>query len=293
MDFTTPPLSEQKQDLVNQATFIIANPDDEEIEAKVRKLFTDYLELMPGMKLENEENQEQRYRVYARSIPVLKKGYVQDAVSDWDQPLYKSSNTALLDKEASKFLALERGKHIGGGKAVMLHDQSSPTLIESPNAVLYKMMKAERKNDYKEVYKIGKAYLDKNPQTAFDDISSVSFIERIEKMTKAHAPKSARKPMWAILADIGGFKPGTVAAPIFRVAEQLETLSKTNPKQAIKSGEEYLAWKGHKKDTEYVRRIQSFVDKLKSEHSFKSIKGDLHKFKEDQNPKQKDSQYKV
>ncbi|VEB38717.1 coiled-coil protein [Legionella sainthelensi] len=293
MDFTTPPLSEQKQDLVNQATFIIANPDDEEIEAKVRKLFTDYLELMPGMKLENEENQEQRYRVYARSIPVLKKGYVQDAVSDWDQPLYKSSNTALLDKEASKFLALERGKHIGGGKAVMLHDQSSPTLIESPNAVLYKMMKAERKNDYKEVYKIGKAYLDKNPQTAFDDISSVSFIERIEKMTKAHAPKSARKPMWAILADIGGFKPGTVAAPIFRVAEQLEKLSKTNPKQAVKSGEEYLAWKGHKKDTEYVRRIQSFIDKLKSEDSFKSIKGDLHKFKEDQNPKQKDSQYKV
>lgn len=106
---------------------------------------------------------------------------MQDAVSDWDQPLYKSSNTALLDKEASKFLALERGKHIGGGKAVMLHDQSSPTLIESPNAILYKMMKAERKNDYKEVYKIGKAYLDKNPQTAFDDISSVSFIERIEK----------------------------------------------------------------------------------------------------------------
>ncbi|WP_115708871.1 hypothetical protein [Legionella sainthelensi] len=99
-----------------------------------------------------------------------------------------------------------------------------------------------------------------------------------------------KKPMWQILSDLG-FE--SVAVPIFRVAHQLEELSKKNPKQAIKSGEEYLDHKTHKKNTEYVRKIQSFVDHLKMEQ-LKQVKNELHKFKEEQNPKHdKDSQFKV
>ncbi|AUH70975.1 hypothetical protein CAB17_02060 [Legionella sainthelensi] len=287
VDFTTPPLSEQKQDLVNQATFIIANPDDEEIEAKVRKLFTDYLELMPGMKLENEENQEQRYRVYARSIPVLKKGYVQDAVSDWDQPLYKSSNTALLDKEASKFLALERGKHIGGGKAVMLHDQSSPTLIESPNAILYKMMKAERNKNYREVYSIGKEYLEKNPKEMFGSkcVSTVAYIERIEKMVKSHQPKI--KPPFP--SEIG-ISPKKVTGP--RVAEALREMSKENPQQALKSAERFLAWKNYHHRNFNVQDIKKLIAELTQPkealvHSYKSMQGGLTFFRKNDKESEK------
>lgn len=109
-------------------------------------------------------------------------------------------------------------------------------------------------------------------------------------MKEAVEPKvtAKKKPMWQVLSDMG-FE--SVAVPVFRVAQQLEKLSKTNPKQAIKSGEEYLAHKAHKKDTEYVRKIQSFVDHLKMEQS-KHVKNELHKFKEDQ-PKPKDNQFKV
>lgn len=98
------------------------------------------------------------------------------------------------------------------------------------------------------------------------------------------------KPMWRVLSDMGFER---VSVPIFRVAQQLEELSKTNPKQAIISGEEYLAHKTHKQDTEYVRKIQSFVDHLKMEHG-KQMKGDLQKFKEEQPPQpDNDSQFKI
>ncbi|VEH34358.1 hypothetical protein [Legionella sainthelensi] len=50
--------------------------------------------------------------------------------------------------------------------------------------------------------------------------------------------------MWQVLSDMGF---DSVAVPIFKVAQRLEELSETNPKQAIKSGEEYLAHKTHKK----------------------------------------------
>ncbi|WP_115708873.1 hypothetical protein [Legionella sainthelensi] len=110
-------------------------------------------------------------------------------------------------------------------------------------------------------------------------------------MKESVEPKvsTKKKPMWEVLSDMG-FE--SVAVPIFKVAQKLEELSKTNPKQAIKSGEEYLAHKTHKKDTEYVRKIQSFVDHLKMAQS-KLVKSELHKFKEDQPPKPKDSQFKV
>ncbi|ARB93151.2 hypothetical protein [Legionella longbeachae] len=290
MDFNTSPLKDRKQDLVNQATFIIANPDDEEIEAKVRNLFTEYLELMPGMKLDKEENQEQRYRVYARSIPVLKKGYVQDAVSDWDQPLYKSSNTALLDKEASKFLALERGKHIGGGKAMMLHDEPGIKLIESPNAVLYKMMKAEKSKNYQEAYKIGKEYLEQDPKAMFGSkcVATVNYIERIERMVKSHQPRI--KPPFP--AEIG-IRENKVTGP--RVAEALREMSKENPQQALKSAERFLAWKNYHHRNLNVQDIKKLITELTKPkevlHSYKNMQGGLTFFrKSDKEPEKQEKQ---
>ncbi|WP_225316731.1 hypothetical protein [Legionella longbeachae] len=290
MDFNTSPLKDRKQDLVNQATFIIANPDDEEIEAKVRNLFTEYLELMPGMKLDKEENQEQRYRVYARSIPVLKKGYVQDAVSDWDQPLYKSSNTALLDKEASKFLALERGKHIGGGKAMMLHDEPGIKLIESPNAVLYKMMKAEKSKNYQEAYKIGKEYLEQDPKAMFGSkcVATVNYIERIERMVKSHQPRI--KPPFP--AEIG-IRENKVTGP--RVAEALREMSKENPQQALKSAERFLAWKNYHHRNLNVQDIKQLITELTKPkevlHSYKNMQGGLTFFrKSDKEPEKQEKQ---
>ncbi|AUH73982.1 zeta toxin family protein [Legionella sainthelensi] len=99
-----------------------------------------------------------------------------------------------------------------------------------------------------------------------------------------------KKPMWQVLSDMGF---DSVAVPIFKVAQRLEKLSETDPKQAIKSGEEYLAHKTHKKDTEYVQKIQIFVDHLKMEHG-KQVKGDLQKFKGEPLPKyDNDSQFKI
>ncbi|WP_133131531.1 hypothetical protein [Legionella sainthelensi] len=119
-------------------------------------------------------------------------------------------------------------------------------------------------------------------ETTHSDVS-------VEQESVEPKVSSKKKPMWEVLSDMG-FE--SVAVPIFKVAQKLEELSKTNPKQAIKSAEEYLAHKTHKKDTEYVRKIQSFVDHLKMTQS-KLVKSELHKFKEDQPPKPKDSQFKV
>ncbi|ARB93984.1 hypothetical protein [Legionella longbeachae] len=123
--------------------------------------------------------------------------------------------------------------------------------------------------------------------------SSIEIVnEEVPVAKELVEPKvsTKKKPMWQVLSDMG-FE--SVAVPIFKVAHKLEELSKTNLKQAIKSGEEYLAYKTHKKDTEYVKRIQSFVEHLKMKQS-KQVKSELHKFKEEQNPKHdKDSQFKV
>lgn len=103
----------------------------------------------------------------------------------------------------------------------------------------------------------------------------------VEKSVEPKAT-SKKRPMWRVLSDMG-FE--SVAVPIYKVADRLEHLSKTDPKQAIKLGEEYLAYKQHKKDTEYVRKIQSFVDNLKVDYS-KQMKNDLLKFKEELSSKQ-------
>ncbi|HAU1153033.1 TPA: hypothetical protein JBI12_14000 [Legionella pneumophila] len=161
-------LDKQKiEDLKSQAKIILQNPNDPEIKSKVTALFSEYLQLMSPMHIESNSQEEPRYRCYARSIPVLKTGFVRDPLSDWDQPIYKSTNTAVLDRKAAEFVAEGKGKQIGGGLAMMLTQELSKNTI-LPNQIYLQMIRAYKSGDNNTAYRIGREYLSQLDSEGYD-----------------------------------------------------------------------------------------------------------------------------
>ncbi|MCP0913474.1 coiled-coil domain-containing protein 30 [Legionella sp. 27cVA30] len=271
MDFTGA-LKEQKEQLQQQAKTILNAPNHPDIEKDVRLLFTNFLNLMAPMHMPTQGDDEPRFKVYARTIPVLNTGYVEGTISDWDQPIYKSTNTAVLDREAAKFVTASQGKKIGGGVAIVAAEDVSPSeTIFSANVVLAKMLKAQKSGKNADMYALGREYLhslNHDPHLNLEqDPELAQQIARIRTMVKAyqinHASSHAhgffgrtapRFPEILSLYDIdkNSANLGQEAIPaLSRIHEEKGAVV------AIKTTEELLKWATHNNITgmEGVERI--------------------------------------
>lgn len=292
------PQSEEVNKLRDLATKILNNPNDEKIEENVRTLFTNYLKLMTPMHCGHDQ-----YKVYARSIPVLKKGYV-DQLSDWDQPIYKSTNTAVLDREAAKFVTLQGGKSIGGGVAVITTSIQKMNAEYMPaNVALARMLKAEREipADYSKIVEIGTSYLAQRrvSQKNVDDDLKDS-IERIKTLVKKGTQIlidndliegseknktlvnkasqamnkekyiervgffSGTRPVYPGILVTYGVRQEKVTGP--RVAEALNKIKQEAGKDvALDVAEKFLKWSASKHRNFNTRDIKEMVKGIKNE----------------------------
>jgi hypothetical protein len=93
-----PKLKEVQKKLMTDAKSLTTNStlSKEEKEVKVRDIFKTYLDSFLKSGLDNQ------YKIYARFTPLLKQGFLQP-VHDWDQAIYKSSNTPILVQKAEQF----------------------------------------------------------------------------------------------------------------------------------------------------------------------------------------------
>ena len=193
MNFEKLPLSAKKQELQALALKVINHSGDkEELKQKVTDLFTNYLTTMTPMRMKQIPGEPNRFRVYARRIPVLKTGYVKDGVSDWDQPLYKSTNTAVLDVQSASFLknSDENSKTVGGGRALLALSKRSmpknfPIKMEGSNSVLVEITRLERAGSQKaklKVVNIAKNYIRARQEQniPFADDTDQKYMQRIE-----------------------------------------------------------------------------------------------------------------
>ena len=302
MNFDKDPLKDEKIRLQNMASLIIADPVNPE--ARVRELFTGYLNLMKPMQVTDELEHEQRYRSYARYIPVLQAGYVGGALSDWDQPIYKSSNTALLDNQASDFLALQGGKITGGGVALTVHSEPPGAIVESSNTILFKMLKAERANNYEGVLALGRQFLktwreppepvEPTPAELFDYTNLITALRadktKIQDLVEKYAAKMTVVPVHPSYPhNLNAYiRREKITGP--RVGLAIEEMRQAEgPAAALEAAEKFLAWKVSTKRNFNVQDIKAMLPKLRreaqstldktSENSISSMKDKLRTIK--------------
>lgn len=172
-----------KKDVQQKASALLKNPPakEDEIRVKVREIFSDYLKLMKPMQVPGT-GQEVRYRCYARNVKILPTGFVQQPIDDWDQPLYKSTNTAVLDKKSQAFVEQARGRQIGGGKAILPSDKPGGFEISEHNAALFlveilRIVREER--DFKKAVVVGNAFLAHVTPESLVDNALVAHIKRL------------------------------------------------------------------------------------------------------------------
>jgi hypothetical protein len=270
MNFNIDPLKQKKEALQSLASVILSNSSAANVETEVRKLFTGYLELMHPMHIATNSDtmtEPLRYRVYARSIPVLKTGFVVGTISDWDQPIYKSSNTALLHKEATGFVGLQGGKQIGGGKAIIVHSDEVKDTSENATFVLAGMLKAQRQSNDSQVYTLGREFLDrvKISQSQHNFFDQTQHLQKIKILVKKYQPHTVTKGNHTYPYELNTFvSRDKITGP--RVAQAVQKIREQNGcEAALEVAEKFLAWCAFNHKHFNVKDLKAMLPNLRQE----------------------------
>jgi hypothetical protein len=105
----------------------------EDKDKKVEAIFKVYLDNFLQTK------DEKRYKIYARFTPLLQQGFVEPVI-DWDQAIYKSSNTPILTQLAPNFYEKYRGERVVGQGAVI----PSTGIAQAPSSDYFQQLEKQR-----------------------------------------------------------------------------------------------------------------------------------------------------
>lgn len=283
MDFGKPPLQDEKKHLQDLASLIIANPEASDVKKQVKQLFSGYLQLMKPMQVKSEieesVEQEPRYRTYARTIPVLQAGFLSAGISDWDQPIYKSSNTALLDDQAAGFLARQGGKVLAKDAITKSSERVEIINFDSANLVIFKMYKEERQGSYAEAIALGKDFLDKQTllpeqtdltgrdKQAFENAraSMVRDNTKISGLIEKCQNNLLQRNATSYPSELHEYvRQEKITGPrIARAIEQIRTAQ--GSAVALEVAEKFLAWKNAGRRNFNIQDIKNMLPELRKE----------------------------